>query len=98
MKSAISGRRRAREPLKNFHLPLPERVYEALRHEATVLRRPATVIAREAIEAWVRERERAVVREAIATYAVRHAGSAVDLDRALERAGLEVWHAKKPRR
>jgi hypothetical protein len=99
MEPAIqSRRRRAAEPLKNFHLPLPRRVYEALRQEASDLGRPATVVAREAIEAWLGERRRAVVREAIATYAVRHAGTAVDLDPALERAGLAAWSLKKPRR
>jgi hypothetical protein len=45
--------------VKNFHLPLPENVYAALRAEAAALKRPATVIAREAIEAWLRERRRA---------------------------------------
>jgi hypothetical protein len=89
MKSAI---------IKNFHLPLPEGVYEALRHEASLLRKPATVVAREAIEMWLQERRRTVVREAIAAYAVQHAGSSVDLDPALERAALETWRAKKPPR
>ena len=73
-------------------------MYEALRHEASLVRKPATVVAREAIEVWLQERKRAVVREAIASYAVRHAGSPVDLDPALEKAALEVWRAKKPRR
>jgi mRNA-degrading endonuclease toxin of MazEF toxin-antitoxin module len=43
-------------------------VYDALREEAALLGRPATVVARDAIEAWLRERKRAGVREAIATY------------------------------
>ncbi len=73
-------------------------MYEALREEATALRQPATVVAREAIEAWLRERKRAGVREAIATYALKHAGSAADLDRSLERASLELLGGKKPRR
>jgi hypothetical protein len=56
------------------------------------------VVAREAIEMWLQERRRTVVREAIAAYAVQHAGSSVDLDPALERAALETWRAKKPPR
>jgi hypothetical protein len=84
--------------LKNFHLPLPAPVYEALQHEAELSGKPATVVAREALETWLQERQRAAVREAIAAYAVQHAGSAVDLDPALERAALETWRAKKPRR
>ena len=77
---------------------MPERVYEALQHEASLLRKPATVVAREAIETWLQERKRAVVREAIAAYAVQHAGSSVDHDPVLEGAALEVWRARKPRR
>lgn len=84
--------------IKNFHLPLPQRVYDALREEAASLRQPATVVAREAIEAWLRERKRAGVREAIATYAVKHAGTAADLDPSLERASLELLRGRKPRR
>jgi len=73
-------------------------VYEALQHEASLLHKPATVVAREAIEAWLQERKRPVVREAIAAYAVQHAGSTVDLDPVLETAALEAWRVKKPRR
>jgi hypothetical protein len=73
-------------------------VYDALREGAASLRQPATVVAREAIEAWLRERKRAGVREAIATYAARHAGTPADLDPALERASLELLRGKKPRR
>lgn len=84
--------------IRNFHLPLPQGVYEALRDEAASLRRPATVVAREAIEAWLRERKRAGVRDAIATYALKHAGTAADLDPSLESASLELLRGKKPRR
>lgn len=86
-----------RRALRNFHLPLPADVYEALRQEATQLRKPATAVAREVIEAWLRERKRAVAREAIAAYAVKHAGTMADLDPALEKASLEVLRARKPR-
>ena len=37
--------------IRNFHLPLAQAVYEALCAEAASLRQPATVVAREAIEA-----------------------------------------------
>ena len=99
MKDGIAARaRRVGEPVRNFHLPLPEGVYEALRREASRLRKPATVVAREAIETWLQQRRRAVVREAIAAYAVQHAGSEADLDPALEKASLEVLRRKKPGR
>jgi predicted transcriptional regulator len=98
MKTASGSASRRGNALKNFHLPLPEDVYEALRHEASLLQRPATVVAREAIEEWLRERRRAVVRESIAAYAAQHAGTTVDLDPALEKAALETLRPKKPRR
>jgi hypothetical protein len=87
-----------RDAIKNFHLPLPQRVYDALREEAERLHQPATVVAREALEAWLAERRRASVREAIATYAVAHAGTAADLDPALERASLDLLRGRKARR
>lgn len=37
------------ETLENFHVPLPENAYAALREEAAALKRPATIIARKAI-------------------------------------------------
>jgi hypothetical protein len=81
--------------LRNFHLPLPESVYQALRDEAERLRRPATVLAREAIEGWLRERRRTSVKEAIAAYATRQSGTAADLDPLLEGASLEMWAKEK---
>ena len=84
--------------MKNFHLPLPEEVYAALREQAAALSRPATIIAREAIETWLRERRRASVREAIAEYAATHAGTTTDLDPALEAASLEPWRKGRRKR
>jgi hypothetical protein len=77
--ATAKGTRRLGPPPRNFHLPLPEGVYEALHQEASRLGRPATVVAREAIELWLQERKRTVVREAIAAYAVQHAGTSVML-------------------
>jgi mRNA interferase MazF len=66
--------------IKNFHLPLPEELYEALRHEAARLGRPATAVARDAVEAWLGERRRAMVKEAIARCTGKQAGTEADLD------------------
>ena len=85
-------------PLRNFHLPLPDDVYQALRDEAAAVKQPATVIARQAIECWLRERKRATVREAIAAYAAEHAGTSADLDAELEAAGLQMLRPAKHRR
>ena len=94
----IGAKNATKAGVKNFHLPLPQDVYDALREEAASIGRPATVVAREAIEAWLRERRRAMVREAIATYAVKHAGTTADLDPTLERATLELLRGQKLRR
>ena len=84
--------------LRNFHLPLPDDVYQALRDEAAAVKQPATVIARQAIESWLRERKRAAVREAIAAYAAEHAGTSADLDAELEATGLQMLRPAKRRR
>jgi len=84
--------------LRNFHLPLPDDVYQALRDEAAAVKQPATVIARRAIETWLHERKRAAVREAIAAYAAEHAGTSADLDTELEAAGLQMLRPAKRRR
>lgn len=85
-------------PLRNFHLPLPGDLYRTLRDEAAAAKRPATTLARQAIESWLRERRKAAVREAIVAYAAESAGSSADLDPALEAASLEAWRRRKRRK
>ncbi|MBI2161891.1 MAG: hypothetical protein HYU25_16205 [Candidatus Rokubacteria bacterium] len=79
----------AKTRVRNFHLPLPEELYRRLRNQAAAAGQPATVVARHAIEAWLRERRRAAVTEAISAYATAMAGTGADLDPALEAASLE---------
>jgi predicted DNA-binding protein len=81
---------------KNFHVPLDEDLYLRLRGEAERSGKPATELAREAIEAALTERGRTELDESIATYAVEVAGTSDDLDRDLEQAAL--LHLVKPRR
>ncbi|HBY61571.1 MAG TPA: hypothetical protein DEH78_17250 [Solibacterales bacterium] len=50
---------------------------------------PATAIAREAIDLWLRQRLRRSRHEAIAAYAAKAAGTTLDLDANLEAAGIE---------
>jgi hypothetical protein len=76
--------------MKNLHVPLPEPMYRRLRLEAERSERPATDLAREAIDYWLVERQRQVVREAIQEYASSVAGTSEDLDEDLEAAALEV--------
>lgn len=75
--------------MKNFHLPLPEQTYLRLRAEAERARVPATTLAREALDEWLRQQSRKARRDAIAAYAQEVAGTPVDLDTELESAGIE---------
>jgi hypothetical protein len=50
---------------------------------------PATVLAREAIDFWLRQQLRKTRHDAIAAYAAESAGTSFDLDAELEAAGIE---------
>lgn len=75
--------------MRNFHLPLPERTYALLRAEAERAQLPATTLAREAIDSWLKDQTRKARHEAIAAFAAEMAGTELDLDRGLESAGVE---------
>jgi hypothetical protein len=75
--------------MKNFHLPLPELTYTLLRAEAERMQLPATTLAREAIDTWLKEQSRKARHNAIAEYAAEMAGTELDLDRQLESAAIE---------
>jgi len=75
--------------MKNFHLPLPEQTYLALRAEAERTGVPATTLAREAVDWWLRQQRRKVRHDAIAAYATERAGTSLDLDSDLESAAIE---------
>jgi hypothetical protein len=79
MKAAMNG-----VASRNFHLPMPSRLYQDLRAEAMRRGVPATALARQVLEEWLEARHRQAVAEAIATYAVGVAGGAEDLDAELE--------------
>ena len=75
--------------MKNFHLPLPEKTYANLRAEAERMQVPATTLAREAVDWWLRQQSRKARHEAIASYAAEMAGTRLDLDGDLESAAIE---------
>jgi hypothetical protein len=75
--------------MKNFHLPLPEQTYTQLRAEAERAQVPATTLAREAIDSWLRDQARKARHDAIAAYAAELAGTDLDFDHHLESAGIE---------
>jgi hypothetical protein len=76
------------EDMKNFHLPLPEQTYTHLRAEAERAQVPATALAREAIDWWLRQQLRKARHDQIAAYAAEMAGTDLDLDPDLEAAGI----------
>ena len=75
--------------MRNFHLPLPEQTYANLRAEAERTQVPATTLAREAVDWWLKQRFRKARHDAIAAYAAKMAGTPLDLDKDLESAGIE---------
>jgi hypothetical protein len=75
--------------MQNFHLPLPDRIYGELKEEAVRSGVPATSMAREAIQAWLKARKRAQRKADIAAFAESMAGTEFDLDSRLERATIE---------
>ena len=75
--------------MKNFHLPLPEQTYAQLRAAAERMQVPATALAREAVDWWLREQSRKIRQQDIATYAAEMAGTRLDLDTDLESAAVE---------
>lgn len=75
--------------LRNFHVPLPEPLYDRLREEAEQSREPATEIARHAIEDYLEKRRKEGLHSAIKKYAKRQAGTMADLDEGLEAASSE---------
>jgi hypothetical protein len=77
------------EAMKNFHLPLPEQTYTGLREEAERTGVPATTLAREAVDWWLRQQRRKARHDAIAAYAAEMAGTHLDLDADLESVAIE---------
>ena len=75
--------------MKNFHLPLPDETYSHLRAEAERMQVPATTLARQALDWWLREQFRRARQDAIAAYAAEVAGTRLDLDSELESAAIE---------
>ncbi len=75
--------------MRNFHVPLPDEGYHDLREEASRSMRPATALARQAIELWLYHRRKTARHEAIASFATEHADTRLDLDADLEAASIE---------
>ncbi|BBM86214.1 hypothetical protein [Candidatus Uabimicrobium amorphum] len=74
---------------KNFHVPLSEEVYGKLRQQAKKSKKPATEIARAAIEHWLAEKEKRDLHNEIKKYAQANAGTEHDLDDSLQEATIQ---------
>ena len=85
MKTAISSPH-------NFHIPLPDPIYQRLKSVAKRQHKPATQLAKQALESWLDEQERLALHEEIATYAAAIAGTVDDLDESIETVTLEHLH------
>ena len=68
---------------------MPEQTYTLLRAEVERTQLPATTLAREAIDSWLKRQERNARYDAIAAYAAEMAGTDFDLDQDLQSAGIE---------
>lgn len=75
---------------RNFHVPLPERLYEELKMESEQTQRSASALVREAVEVWLEQRRQERLDQAIGEYVAAVAGTSADLDPDLEAAGLEL--------
>ncbi len=84
---------------KNLHVPLTPSLHAELRAAARRHERPATEIAREAIERWLADERRQLVKAEIAAYAAARGGTRDDLDPELERAAAdELFREATPNR
>jgi predicted DNA-binding protein len=69
---------------QNFHVPLSIDVYERLKLEAQHLQRPATEVARVAIESALQKLETQRIYEEIKAYAQEMGGTEADIDPVLQ--------------
>ncbi len=90
MKNAIKS-----SDTSNFHLPLPAPLHARLRAAAKQQHRPATQLAKQAIEYWLEKQERMALHEEITRYATQAAGSSDDLDEQLQSVGLEHLNSEE---
>jgi hypothetical protein len=74
---------------KNLHVPLPPKLYRALRDAAVRAGRPATQVARDAIVQWLQAERRREAEDELRAYVVEMAGTEHDSIEELEAASVE---------
>ena len=72
-----------------MHVPLPTDIYARLRAESERSGQHPTVLVKEAIEAWLTEREKEALHDTIVGYARLAVGTPADLDPKLESAAVD---------
>lgn len=77
------------ETPKNFHLPLPENLYDSLKEMSRQLNMSITKIAKQTLEKSVRQWEKEIRHQQIVQFAEQFGGTEYDLDPALENASIE---------
>jgi hypothetical protein len=83
-------KRMATRATVKFNLPLTPELHDQLCEEAERSGKPATVIALEALRAVLGQQKKHQLHAEIKAFASEHAGSDIDLDEDLERAGIEA--------
>jgi predicted transcriptional regulator len=78
-----------KQDMRNFHVHLPDETYNHLRTAAERLNVPASALAHEAIDVWLRQQFLKARHDAIAAYAAEMAGTSLDLNTGLETVGIE---------
>ena len=74
---------------RKLNLPLPEEMHKALFAESKHAGIPATRLARSAIQAWLDQQRQERRKEEIHKFAMKNAGSDLDLDQYLEAAATD---------
>ncbi len=74
---------------KNLHVPLGLELHEELLDAAARLGKPATALARKAIEAYLMQLRREHTDQAVKMWAEEFAGTSLDFDPELEAAGVD---------
>jgi hypothetical protein len=77
--------------VRNFHVPLAANLYTELHRQAALAGLPATALAREALDDWLRQRKRERLQSELQAYVTATAGTHEDLDDELAHTSAELF-------
>ncbi len=81
--------------MSHLHLPLSEELSNRLRRVAQCTKQSSTTLAREAINLFLKDQEKKLLHQQIASYAAACAGTKEDIDKELEAASISVLLSEK---